>query len=287
MARQLFYFDNPTDQRVTQLMATLGIDPDLFHEAAEMFQTKGTLEEAAFPIHLAAILRAMCENTWFTVQGVAYPARSQGGTRAGDPLGDILFTLAMTKVLRKTRMALQQEDLIPKYQYRRESFFYPGGSSSTDSASAIDVSCVDDTFYQAVSCSAAECVHRAQKLGKIVFRTCQSCGFTLNYGKGKSEVLVQLRGQGSKSALQALHQNGGLCIQVTATTRVILGIIRKYKHLGTYTTLAGSQLPEIKDRVNLASATMKDITKRVFKAGAMLHQPKMRFHESLVETKLF
>ena len=57
------------------------------------------MQEAGVCSHLEALVAEAHEDSWFVVEGAPDPVVFQRGTKAGNPLGDIVFNYAMTVTL--------------------------------------------------------------------------------------------------------------------------------------------------------------------------------------------
>ena len=51
--------------------------------------------------HVERLVHDTMSHTFFTVEGIDSPVATHLGTRPGDPIGDLLFNLTMSKILPK------------------------------------------------------------------------------------------------------------------------------------------------------------------------------------------
>ena len=89
--------------------------------------------------HLQAQLTACLANTFVTFDGVAGGTRMARGTGAGTPLADILFLLAIMKVIKRLRAALEAEGLMVKLEVvgRKNLGLHSGHDASMEDRDAV------------------------------------------------------------------------------------------------------------------------------------------------------
>eukprot|EP00974_Lingulodinium_polyedra_P054476 5238063-Lingulodinium_polyedra.AAC.1 len=61
------------------------------HDLARVIQEVPALEAAGVPAHLRQAIEQAHTCTWATHQGIEAPTATTSGSKAGDPLGDVLF----------------------------------------------------------------------------------------------------------------------------------------------------------------------------------------------------
>ena len=64
------------------------------------------------PEHIVELLQEAHSATWFSVEGMGPVLAYDRGTRAGNPLGDLLFGVTMHKILRRLHDELKANDLL-------------------------------------------------------------------------------------------------------------------------------------------------------------------------------
>ena len=69
------------------------------------------LEEGWASAHLRRVVADLHTDTWMLVPGSEEVIAARTGTKPGDPTGDLLFTVLMTKVLRTLHDELRKEGL--------------------------------------------------------------------------------------------------------------------------------------------------------------------------------
>lgn len=86
-------------------MQRLGVAP---HELVDLLSTADTdIATQGLSAHVEALLADLFKGTYFEMDGLSEIALTSRGTRPGDPVGDILFNLVMTIILKDITAAIQ------------------------------------------------------------------------------------------------------------------------------------------------------------------------------------
>ena len=128
----------PTDQAVCAFLAEFKLAKGSFQDVAEALSKPAALRRVVGSNHVRGLVEETMASTWFTVQGMSTPTTSTRGTKAGDPLGDILFTMAVVQILEECAATLRALDLTEQVGYNAEyAPFGPlGGPSPWSSATS-------------------------------------------------------------------------------------------------------------------------------------------------------
>eukprot|EP00974_Lingulodinium_polyedra_P104537 10120482-Lingulodinium_polyedra.AAC.1 len=65
---------------------------------AQILEGPDAFEQMAVGKEMRAFVRTTMDQTWFTMAGSEANVATQRGTKAGDPLGDLLFAVAARRV---------------------------------------------------------------------------------------------------------------------------------------------------------------------------------------------
>ena len=109
-------------------------------------------------------------------------------------------------------------------------------------------------------------VDQIQYIGGKLFDWCYQHGMQPNTDKGKSEILLQLRGPNSRALRATLFapEVPKLTIPTTVAPSAELHIVAMYKHLGAQLHIGGKLLKEIRVRGGIMSSTYNLYSKKVF-----------------------
>ncbi len=138
-------------------------------------------------------------NTWTSQEFIPNVTYTTAGSAAGTPFADLIYSLAMSRVLRTMRRSLHNEGL-------ETSLKVPDMDREIPLA---DVSFVDDMALPIV-CPAAMLVNHIADVCGIVYLTFLMYGMELKFLPGKSAVVLRFQGPGKKSAVQDLFKADNL-----------------------------------------------------------------------------
>ena len=243
----------------------LGFSRDVAQRILDEFREcnpwKDGIEEHAY--HLVAEAHRMSWTSTEYLEGVLVSAI---GVLAGTPLADLLFSVKMALLIKDIRKQLEQIGLL--FNFSRASHLFCDFISRPDfnEFDFHDVSYMDDVVF-ALLVLADVLMAAVEDALKIIDTTFRKFGFEVNYGKGKTELVIRFNGKGSHSLKKyILHELGAKMSFVTLTGAVQqVRVVNAYKHLGAKYGNGDSHLPEIKARFMSARSALKPETKRFIK----------------------
>ena len=163
-------------------------------------------KEVGVPEHLSELAADVHTATWFSIPGTEGVTETILGTKPGDPLGDLLYNLLMLRVLRALHYELDKEGIAVKVGYNSaESWLLRSEANRHDKTESLhDVSYMDDEAMFMEDTDPRQLVFKVQKAAEIIYAVFRLHGLRLNFGTGKTEALVFLRGRGSKAVRKEL-----------------------------------------------------------------------------------
>ena len=201
--------------------------------------------------HTEQLIHDCMTNTFFTVDGVPEVCHTTRGTRPGDPLGDLLFNLIMRLVLK---------DMHQHIQCTSNAYWIGTPKQCTSFLDAkqipphayFDVSFVDDAAI-AIRAESLEAVETTIKVVVEAFHhAAMARGLGVNFSQGKTEVLWDIIGKGSRALKERLHDSGQWLTWQTPGHHFSLRVSHSYKHLGSWIQMGGSHKREISHRASMA-----------------------------------
>ena len=221
--------------------------------------------------HLTALLSEAHTNTWFVVEGQSDVARAVKGSRPGCCLADFVFNVAFAPALADVRCALGDAGYL----------WDPPAAPALFSIEGVDgdvggVACAhpannpvpSDFTYADDSCLC--CVLRRNiAVAPAVIGACVIVasvllrrGVVVNWDRGKSAALVEMRGALSRSAKLDFFLEHGTCISLPGTACVV-HLERSYVHLGSDVCVGGSLGPAVAARVRAHAQAMSPLRRCV------------------------
>ena len=173
----------------------------------------------------------MYTNTWTSHEFIPNVTHTTAGSAAGTPFADLIYSLAMSRVLKTMRRSLHNEGLVTSLKM----------PDSGEEIPLADVSFVDDMALPIV-CPAAMLVNHIADVCGIVYLTFLMYGMELNFLPGKSAVVLRFQVPGKKKAVTDLFNANNL-IRINKLPNnfrsVYIGVVDTYKHLGTQISFKG------------------------------------------------
>ena len=230
-------------------LSRMGISMDQIQTWLLQAQADHAVPEAGD--HMEQLLRDCMTHTYFTLDRVPGVCHTTRGTRPGDPLGDLLFNLIMRLVLKDTHSYVQARSSVawigdPKHV---DSF---ATASDIPLSAYVDVSFVDDAAVALHAPSLPEVQTLIQLVVEGFHFAATARGLDVNFGQGKTEVMWDIRGRGSRMLKERLHDAGQQLCWKTGSHNFQLRVSHAYKHLGSWIQTSGTHKREIAHRAGQA-----------------------------------
>ena len=236
--------------------------------------------------HVAEYLRNLySNNTWFSFEGLAGAVRVESGTLAGTSLGDIIFTMSVSCIFRNIRARLNDAGIPFEFDITKVKEHlgfdvhddFPEGAKKLHEASFVDDGIVP------ILAKAENILDIIASVAAIIDSEFSSHGYTLNYTKGKTEVLFFFHGPGAKLVKAKLFADLGGIIQFTNDQGINKDLLAttSYKHLGSLVVTTGSHMPEITAKSQAMIGTLKPISSKV------LSNPRVSVEKRLIIAKAY
>ena len=202
------------------------------------------------PPGLVQMMQDMHSHTWFTLSQHDEVYQTHRGSRPGSPLADLAYNSMMQAVLERLQDRLQE---IPQLQTAK----------ATIGLDCPPLAWVDDVAIPFVAQSVTELDSTALMIMDITAKVFQEFGLSLNTESGKTEAVIQYRGQGSGPKIEATFvENFGNLVSDTSGTR--LRIVTDYNYLGTTFAQTAQVGHEIATRIGKAKFAFRQMRKAIF-----------------------
>ena len=230
--------------------------------------------------HVERLVHDAMSHTFFTVEGVDAPVATHLGTRPGDPIGDLLFNLTMSKILAEMKAIVLESGVAAWFGDPSPcaDFLSPGDLPTNGFA---DVSFVDDC---AVAIHASDIDHLqtvAKQVVTAMHVAARRRGLHLNYDAGKTEMLWQVQGRGSRKLKQELMHSQSQIRWSAFDVSFCLRVVQSYKHLGTWLQTGGCLSREIQQRAQGAKASWGSLARQFFAKKYVSTGTKVKVFRSL------
>ena len=246
IAKPLLCNSNLTRVELEQFVATLGFPDTVTGPFLKHLQNAHLAFKCTGSTLATGSIAATLSHSWFVIPNGTTVMAPQTGSRPGDPLADLLFSMVMSHVLHEINFRLAA--VVHAVE---------GNSEAT----AVDnVTWVDDVAL-AVTATADGFIDRVLLVLQTVVDVMAEHGLTLSFGQGKTAVMLSFNGrhaaQAKRQCEDQYHGELAFLTEHFGLTRV--PIVQHYRHLGGFLVRHGVVLPEIKIRVSQAITNLHPV----------------------------
>ena len=259
-------------------MQRLGLAESEIHDMLSAVENECALEGVSS--HVERLVHDTMSHTFFTVEGVASPVATHLGTRPGDPIGDLLFNLTMSKILAEMKDIVIESGVATWFgdPARCSDFLEPGELPAHGFA---DVSFVDDCAVAIHSSDLGRLQAIAQQVVSAMHVAARRRGLHLNYEAGKTEMLWHVQGKGSRTLKQQLMRSNNQISWSAFDVQFRLRVVLSYRHLGTWIQAGGCLSREIQQRASGAKSSWGSLARQFFSKKYVSVETKVKVFRSL------
>ena len=186
------------------------------------------LNDVAVDQYAYEIARHMYTNTCVSIEGSNGIIHTQSGSSAGIPLADLVYSIAMSRVLKRFRIELSASNIT-------RSISINGNTHEN-----IEISYVDDTVLPIFD-RAETIVNTTVHAAKTAISCFHRYAKILNVGKGKTEALVSFVCPDSKSSrVQLLVVDKSTRSFRVESLEHSISFVSSYKHLGSMSSISNN-----------------------------------------------
>ena len=258
-------------------------------ELGLLLEQPGATEQASLPPHLRLALQAIHTDTHFHIEGQTDKVRTQAGSRPGDPFADVIFGYLFSRILSAVEDKLVKEDLLDTVptQMRGPCLLQPLPDPVPEQP-FLGPTWMDDLAICISGPDADELERKAALTAGILLETCMEHGVTPNLSRGKTEILLALRGRGSRRSRRAhFSEQQGQQMQIVHEHGVAsVAVVGSYVHLGGKAHHSGENKVEARRRVSIANEAFNQHRRQLFQ-NPQIHLVRRReLFTTLVLSKL-
>jgi hypothetical protein len=147
---------------------------------------------------------------------------------------------------------------------------------------------MDDLCISITSDTALDLEHKVGLAAGILLETCMNHGVTPNLQRGKSEILLTFRGQGSRALKQKYFgSQQGQCLQVISEYGMhAISVVGEYIHVGNMAHHSGTSRREMRRRIAIGNGAFNLHRKLLFQNTNLTSQKRAELFMSLVHSKI-
>ena len=284
--------DSSSEEQWRRHLGTCGFSAEEADAVVDLACSVLTWTAAGASAHNIALLEEAHLLTWFSVEGLRHVTVFCQGCAAGTPLADLLYVIAMARILNKMETCLESLGLIYYYDASGTAdFFGEGVCELVHLGTRFDenrtplrnVSYVDDVAVPIVA-SAQRIVSQTRAAMECILNVFRLFGMSLNSSLGKTNVTFRFAGNGAVAARQSLMINDGAVIACKMLDGSVFNLraVESYKHLGAVTHPTLRLLPEISARMGSMQQALKPIAMKCFRAKGVSVTCKLQIARGLL-----
>ena len=245
------------------------------HEIKDIYGEVCTSIDQLFNCNTVSLALASCmyQYTWASTEGLSSIMRTKSGSSAGTPLADLVYVIAISKVMFKLREKLEQQELVTKIVCSGKDVFIR------------EVGYVDDTAIPVLA-PALHLVDRTRRVAEIAKAVFGMYAMELNWNPGKSEAIAIWRGPHARKERTKLEFNKGsqiVCHAMNAS--FILRFVKRYKHIGTFLDCDGGIKSEIAVRSTVIKSEATRMKSRILSNRAVNKSRKIALVQAYIWSK--
>ena len=284
----------------------MGVDKEFCQDLVnEINRSGGLLAECGVDLATRRVIASLHQGSWFTVGNGGNPdakpalVTTRGG-RQGCRLGAIVFNWVYARCLRRLRGEMQDAGIVLHMAAPSDVPFWDDNAHSRPATpadllnpnlsteAAVEATYVDDEALFLSTTTPAQMQLAVSRLLELVDLNLRRYGFKVNWSKGKSELMLKLRGKGARHVYAEMVSTfEGSQVIVLPSGGGILNVVPVYKHVGTTLRDDGSLAPEVNRRCSEALSIFLPLAKSLFGCAAIAPAIRIHLAESLVFSRLF
>ena len=263
----------------------LGIGHSAYQDFLALIESPAAFDDADVPEQLKRIYQDAFDNTWYCVRGTKTLTATTQGTRPGDSYADLVFGFVLTRILRIVQDKMKSYGLLVQIPWT--GCPSPQAGEQQRLQEYLGPIWADDIAVVQQGDTPLDLTQRISKTAGLLMDMLACFGMSPNMAKGKSEVLLQLRGCGSQRLKKALVQNDQKLQTVAQAAADEIALVGRYKHLGLWLTENNSPLLDLKSRFAIAHARLGQFRVAIFGNKALPLRKKVLLFDSLILSAVF
>ena len=281
------------DEDIASMAARLQMDHHLLHDLYEHLKAPNAVAAAQMTLVAQKAIQALHSDTFFALHGQEDRVRTVHGSRPGDSYADVVFGFLMARVLRSFEQALEHSNILsefpqePNIDLHRSEAEIPGDAHPYPQK-LLGPCWMDDLAIPLTACTNTELLNNLGVATSTILDLCRAHAMTPNLSKGKSEIILQPRGPGSKLLRRKLFGPNapGVFSAIGEYGTYNINLVNSYIHLGGLTHFSGDLRREIKRRIAIAHQSFNKHRKIIYQNAGLDMTKRVEIFNSLVLSRL-
>ena len=285
--REAVVGDIRCDHTVAWIMKRLGMDGEDMAHLYEVIQTGGFMAEAGVGEAMMTALRDVHHRTWCVSKHTTGRTlvHALAGSRPGESLADAIFAYVYARVLGKIFELAYGEGLLSTVRSDKGEGIFADPRNGVE-LPLRDTTWADDTAIPFDDEEPGRCIAKAKRLAAITISTCQSYGLDPNLKRGKTAIVLAIRGKGAQRARRTYLQGGGASLYLEDLQKEV-AIMPQYVHLGGIVDHKANMKAEAKRRLALAGDALEAGGKILYGNRQILKETRAKMFETAILATFF
>ena len=277
-----------TTEELAKVLQTMGLPLELLDLLERATTRTCALDATGCPPWLRDFGNHFHRHTWFTTRNSDEVTMTLRGTRPGDGFADLLFNLVAGKILRQLEEELHFEGVQTKLCWNGRFGFFADFGEDTET-NALNIVWADDVAVLLQHESPQDLIDIAQVTMTRYIEKLAEHGLLLNFDSGKTELLLLLRGTGSRGLRRELFQVEHPHIQINPKGfgQIQVKLVDRYKHLGSVVHASGRIIHELRVRVGQAHSAFNQHRRAVYHNKALSLARRVQIFRTCVLSVLY
>lgn len=270
--------DHLSDQVVCSIFSKCNFSHSVFHQFVKVINNDTAFIDAGVPRILSKLVQSAHALSWFSCEGLDTYVVARQGSKAGDPLGDILFAFLITRVLRQYRAELVCIGFDALVDLSSEDgLFGPASSSSVDLSS---INYVDDNVFPVMAEDSNILYDKLALISSAVLDLFASYLLKCALAANKTSILLGLSGKHKNqvySRFNIVNKLPNLLINTKSLGECLIPVVKTYKHVGFVQNGQMANNLDISSRVNISKQSLKELGNPVLANTVLEFKTRMKF----------
>ena len=270
--------EDPRNYRT--LFDSLGICEDAYYAFCELFEKGTGLDEFEVPEQYKMIFAEFFRATWFVVPNSRTITHTRRGSRPGDSLADLAFLIAMTHMLKGCHSEIEE---LQKFQFMWSGECRPpDGKHHETPVGVFSPIWADDFAIVLFHPTADTLMHLATDVVGRILDAFVCAGMKPNMQKGKTEIIVDVRGPGATGIKKNMRESDLLFVTGSRYEHQPIHIVATYRHLGTWIAAKAKLVFDIKTKIAIGHSTITKYKTAIFGNRKLAIERKIQMFRQLV-----
>ena len=276
------------DAQIAAIAQKLKLPETALHDLYRHLDEPSALEQAHLPAHLRHAIIALHTDTFFQVPGQNDYCHTTIGSRPGDSFADVVFSYLFSRVLKSFQDQVAEHGIQEEVGSEAHLDPYAQGDDKSLVRQYMGPVWMDDLCLGLTATTPQLLINKAGLTMALLLETLEGYGMTPNLSKGKTELLVSLRGAGVRRCKQQLFgpQSSGTLPIVCESGVKHVSVVGQYQHLGGLLHHAGDHRLEMRKRVATANAAFNAHRRTIFQNRDIPMKKRIELFHTLILSKL-